>query len=559
MSAIRQRTSGPVAAGWDQLFSLAKKEADDRLVLERELRRWCDAHGADAALYAEIEGASRRLVSSGKTAFPERLPADGEAHGWARVELPQAQLLVAIPGRASGATSSERASGATVPGHASGATASPDPSGSDLAEEEALLLLAAGARISGLKRQIQQQEFQANFRGVELEALYDVGLAIASTLDLEELCEEALLRAVSLLDARRGALYLLEGGSYRLTSRFGGEALDELPAEDNDAASLAKGVAPEGWLPGARHLLAVPVEIEGDARGVLIVADKESRRGVGPFPVTDRRTLLLFANQAAIALENAKLHKLALEKERLEREMELAAEIQQQLLPKIMPKIPGYEVIGWNRPARQAGGDYFDFHGLGDGGWGLVVGDVVGKGVPAAILVSTLHSALHVLLDQMEVGPPLIERLNRHIFESSSANKFITMLLAALDTESGRLAYLNAGHNPGLLVRAEGDVEQLASAGLPLGLMAQGQFGIKTLEISRGDLVCIYSDGITECEAPDEEEYGLERLIDLLTEQREQPLAEILHRIDQAVTDYAQGQPQGDDQTVILLRSCVAW
>ena len=544
MSAVRQKTSDPVSAGreqrglpwpgWEQLFSLARKEADDRRVLERQLERWCRAHGADAALYTRIDGTSRRLIEVGATRFPERLPAATDSDGWRRVELPEAQLLHTV-----------RADLATPD------SATPDPPA-----EDALLLLAAGARISSLKRQIQEQEFQANFRGVELEALYDVGLAIASTLDLEELCEEALLRAVSLLDARRGALYLLEGDSYRLTSRFGGAALDRLPAKDVDLNDLASGAAAADWVQGSRHLLAVPVEIEGDARGVLIVADKESRRGVGPFPDTDRRTLSLFANQAAIALENAKLHRLALEKERLEREMELAAEIQQQLLPKVMPKIPGYEVIGWNRPARQAGGDYFDFQGLGNGGWGLVVGDVVGKGLPAALLVSTLHSALRVLLDQMEVGPPLIERLNRHIFESSSANKFITMLLAALDAEGGRLAYLNAGHNPGLLVRAGGEVEQLASGGLPLGLMAQGQFCARTLELRHGDLVCIYSDGITECQAPDEEELGLDRLIELLTEQRRQPLAGILHRIDLAVTDFAQDQPQGDDQTVILLRRC---
>lgn len=120
--------------------------------------------------------------------------------------------------------------------------------------------------------------------------------------------------------------------------------------------------------------------------------------------------------------------------------MELASEIQAQLLPKIMPTIPGFEVIGWNRPARQVGGDYYGFQGLGDGRWGLVVGDVTGKGMPAALLVSTLHSALRVLLDRMEVGPALIERLNQHIYESSSSNKFITMLLAALDSEGSRLA-----------------------------------------------------------------------------------------------------------------------
>ncbi len=523
-SPARRETSDRASGSWTQLFSLAKKEADDRQVLEQELRRWCEAHGADAALYTETAGGRRRLLSVGRTPFPEQETGTESGGDWARVELPHAHLLHTAE--------------------------------TDAAEQDTLLLLAAGARISDLKRQVQEQKFQAKFRGVELEALYDVGLAIASTLDLEELCEEALLRAVSLLDARRGALYLLDSGSYRLTSRFGGRALAELPTVKNNVASLAESEEARAWLPGTRHLLAVPVEIEGDARGVLIVADKESRHGVGPFPATDRRTLSLFANQAAIALENAKLHKLALEKERLEREMELAADIQKQLLPKVMPKIPGYEVIGWNRPARQAGGDYYDMRGLGEGGWGLVVGDVVGKGVPAAILVSTLHSALHVLLDQMEVGPPLIERLNRHIFESSSANKFITMLLAALDTRGHRLAYLNAGHNPGLLVRADGEVVEMTSAGLPLGLMPQGQFGVSTLDLGSGDLVCIYSDGITECEAPDEEEFGAERLIALLADQGGRPLPEILHRIDSAVTEFAQGQPQGDDQTVILLRRC---
>ena len=518
----------PAASGWEQLFSLTQREADDRQVLENKLRQWCTSCGADAALYTESDGAHRRLLAQGETEFPNEAPPPGETpESWNRVELPRAVLL-----------------------H----TAGPDSQHS----RETLLLLAAGARISSLKRQIEEQKFQAKFRGVELEALYDVGLAIASTLDLEELCEEALLRAVSLLDARRGALYLLENQHYRLSSRFGGEAAEAFDASEDDVASLLSGEIPTtlALLPGACHLLAVPVEIEGDARGALIVADKESRRGVGPFPETDRRTLLLFANQAAIAIENAKLHRLALEKERLEREMELAADIQNQLLPKSMPKIPGYEVIGWNRPARQAGGDYYGFQGLEGGAWGLVVGDVVGKGVPAALLVSTLHSALHVLLDQMEVGPPLIERLNRHIFESSSPNKFITMLLAALDTQGNRLAYLNAGHNPGLLIRSHGEVLELSSAGLPLGLMAQGHCGISTLDLEHGDLVCIYSDGITECEAPDEEEYGLERLTDLVTTHRDRPLSEILHRIDSAVTDFAQGQPQGDDQTVVMLRRC---
>ena len=193
---------------------------------------------------------------------------------------------------------------------------------------------------------IQEQSFQANFRGVELENLYEVGLAIASTLDLDELGEQVLLRAVSLLDARRGALYLLRRrwqrlpACYRLTSRFGGDALSGVrdSTRSTDLHGMLAGEWTTGgrrdWIPGAAlPAWPRPSRSRASPRGLLVVADKESRHGVGPFPIPPIAGLSsLFANQAAIALENAKLHRLALEKERLEREMELAAEIQQQML-----------------------------------------------------------------------------------------------------------------------------------------------------------------------------------------------------------------------------------
>jgi sigma-B regulation protein RsbU (phosphoserine phosphatase) len=298
----------------------------------------------------------------------------------------------------------------------------------------------------------------------------------------------------------------------------------------------------------------VPIEVESGARGLIAVADKESRRGVGPFFPPDRRTLSLFANQAALALENARLHLQALEKERLEREMHLAAEIQRQILPKGSPVVPGFQVAGWYRPARQIGGDYYDLFPLRDGRLGLVLGDVSGKGMPAALMVSTLHSALRLLLDQAVFGPVLLERLNRHIAESSASNKFITMLLAELDPLSGVLHYMNAGHNPAILLRQDGSVEHLGAGGLPLGLMPEARFQSRAITLGRGDLLCIYSDGITEAESPREEEFGMERLTDLLRRGRDLPLAELTALIPEAVGEHSQGLPQGDDQTLVLLR-----
>ncbi len=504
------------------LFSLEHRAADDQRLLRKELQSWCSAHRADAALYVTEEGSPSLFLRVGDSGFPGEPPTELPV-GWKRIELPGAVLVTTAAGELQ-------------------------------AHDPHLLLLAAGSRISSLKHKIHEHSFQAKFRGVELEALYEVGLAIASTLDFEELCEEVLLRAIALLDARRGALYLLEEDEYRLHRTIGGAARESFATREIDLS--AGGAGPEDWIPESKHLLAVPIDSDGNRRGLLVVADKESRRGVGPFPPTDRRTLSLFANQAAIALENARLHKLALDKERLEREMELAAEIQQQILPKVKTTIPGFEVAGWNRPARQVGGDYFDIRPLPEGHFALVVGDVTGKGMPAALLVSTLHSALRLLFDRVGMGAELAARLNRHVCESSSVNKFITLLLAALDSRERRLTYINAGHNPGILLRGDGEAETLGSGGLPLGLLPDAEYVMGELELRSGDLLCLYSDGITECEGDDEEEFGLERLIEVLRVNRERPLEEIITTIDQATADFARGRPQGDDQTVVLLRCC---
>jgi sigma-B regulation protein RsbU (phosphoserine phosphatase) len=419
------------------------------------------------------------------------------------------------------------------------------------------LAVAAAAREVQLVHRLRLQDFEAKTRGVQIEALYDVGLAIASTLDFERLCEEILMRAVSLLDARRGALYLARENDLHLERAFGGEAADRLNLMDDEVVGLLAGEARPNCcaLPGAQHLYAAPILLDGQAKGLIVVGDKESRRGVGPFRAEDRRTLELFANQAAIALENAELHRQALEKERLEREIELASQIQRQILPQGAPEIPGFELAGWYRPARHIGGDYYDFFALGtEGRTALVVGDVSGKGVPAALLVSTLHSALRLLVEREGVTPALFERLNRHILLSSSANKFITLLFAELDPADGTITYVNAGHNPGLLSRADGRVDRLGAGGLPLGLLPGATFRAERLGLECGDLLCIYSDGITEASAPDDEEFGLDRLAQLLVAGRARPLAEVVAEIDRAVVEFAAGRPQGDDQTIVLLR-----
>ena len=511
---------------WSLVEKATDRDWENGTALRRVLDLWCEAHGVRAAAVFAPSGQGYDLIQGSRhAAFPP--PADGE------------QPLLEVPGGFRLLVDGE-------------------PPALDAFDRALGLLVSAAARVHRAHERLKEQQFAENYKVVTLEALYDVGLAVASTLDLEELCGEILLRAVSLLDARRGAFYLAAEGAYTLRGTIGGDARPSLPQDDPGLATIELGAGTEAsgleLLPGARFPLTVAIAYKGVTKGLLAVADKESRTGVGPFPETDRRALELFATQAAIALENASLYRQALEKERLEREMQLAAEIQRGILPTAMPCSTDLEIVGWNRPTRSVGGDYYGSVSLHDGALGVVVADVTGKGMPAALLVSTLHSALHLLLDKREPDGDLLATLNEHIVDSSGSNKFITMILVDVDPRAEMLGFLNAGHNPGLVVRSDGTVEELHASGLPLGLLRGATYAYRRMPFVPGDLVCLYSDGITECASPADEEFGQDRLTEFLVERRQVPLSKILQELDEAVTRFAAGKPQGDDQTVVLLR-----
>ena len=534
--------SGSVGDLWRLAATADVADWESGAVQARLVRQWCEANGLGGAQIYRRDG--------------------GPVASWGvlgkRESSLEHDLVLYYAGNDEAAGSGD---GAGMGEDSAGMDGGRTPEGSELAD-----ILAVGLRLRELADELKDRKFHDNYNVVTLQAVYDVGLAIASTLNLEELTEEILLRAVSLLDARRGAFYLRDAeGRLALAGTIGAGARDVLdvpPVAGSDGAALEEAAA--GVIPAAEHSLAVPIEGDGGSGnvGLLVVADKESRTGIGPFAASDRRALSLFANQAAIALTNANLHRQALEKERLEREVELAAEIQRNILPSDMPDVGCFETVGWSRPSRQVGGDYYGSLQLKGSRRGMVVADVTGKGMPAALLVSTLDSALRLLVDDsrpgsegvgVETSAELFERLNKHIVESSATNRFITLILVEVDPQSRSVRYVNAGHNPGLLVRRRGEVMPLGASGLPLGLLPSATYRVDEVEMAPGDLVCLYSDGITECESVAEEEYGQERLETFLRERRDRPLSEIVRAIDDEVSRFGAGLPQGDDQTVVLI------
>ena len=411
-----------------------------------------------------------------------------------------------------------------------------------------------------LGRQVRDAEFELKARLLELESLYDLGLSLGGQLDLSTLADEVLFRSISLTDAGKGSLVLYDKNEVLLERSVGCELLvarDCLAWELPEGGLINNGVCDsptDGMRDGTcQKYLAVPISVPDRRLGVLVVADKESRDGrVLDFTATDARLLSLFANQAAAAIQTARLHRDAIEKERIERDLELAATIQRQILPRDLPVVPGLEIAARNRPTRQVGGDYFDLFPLSGGRLAFLVADVSGKGVAAALLVSTVHAAVHLQIDDAKTVADLVARIDRHLQRYAATRKFLTAFFGLLEPDNGTLRYVSAGHNPALLKRASGEIEQLKATGVPLGMFPHSSWKEETVTLERGDLLCVYTDGVSEALDAADEEFGLDRLSRLLI-----PAAtteEICRSVFDAVENFAADVPQYDDQTLLLVR-----
>jgi sigma-B regulation protein RsbU (phosphoserine phosphatase) len=439
------------------------------------------------------------------------------------------------------------------------------PAIDDTMEEDVAFVRAGAAFLSTLianQRLLQETregDFQLKYRLWELESLYDIGLSIASTLNVDELADAILFRMISLTNARRAALFLRDEDRFRLYRTFGDVREDFLDSElTGQLIREGKPLAFEGdsacLFPGCMSFVAVPIKGSNDAViGVLAAADRETREGgIGAFEANELRLLALFGNQVAIALENARLHAEALEKQAMERDLELAATIQQNILPNSIPLFDDLKIAALSRPARQVGGDYHAFF-VRDGIVTALVADVAGKSMPAALLVSALHAVLHLLFAEGRDLGEIATELNRHIHNWSAENKFITMIMVSIDRENETIQFVNAGHNPGYVI-VEGQLEELRSHGLPIGILANSRYMPQTRPFPAGSYAVLYSDGITEAEDVADEEFGNERLEAILSEHVGESAELIRNQIADAVDAFVGEAPQKDDETIVIVQ-----
>lgn len=303
---------------------------------------------------------------------------------------------------------------------------------------------------------------------------------------------------------------------------------------------------------GSRTILVVPLLVADEPIGALLADDIDTTHMFNPRRV---RILSGIADQAAIAIENARLHAQEAERARLGRELELAHDIQRSLLPAEPPRLPGYQIAYRWRSAREVGGDFFDFLLLAPDRLGLVIADVSDKGVPAALYMMFARTLMRVsALSGREPAAALL-RTNELILADSTSDMFVTATYGVLDAAGHTLTYASAGHNLALHAPAGGRAaEPLISEGIALGIVAETEIKQKALELAPGDVILFYTDGVIEALNPAGEEFGAQRLDDILCAQRAAPAEAIADAIDAAVREFTGGAAQYDDLTLIVVK-----
>lgn len=305
-------------------------------------------------------------------------------------------------------------------------------------------------------------------------------------------------------------------------------------------------------LQGIRSVLAVPLSVDERHIFGLIYADSPTNEATFTSDHLDILTTL--ASVASIRVENASLLEERMNRERMEHELELATEIQQRFQPAGPPVVEGYEFQGISFACYEIGGDYYDFIERGDGKILVALGDVSGKGTGAALLMSSLHAAIHAQIAAKISLDETVVAVNEYLAENTPANRFVTLFIAELDPATGELRFINAGHNPPLLARANGTVEQLESGGLPLGIMPFSEYEAGTVSLGKGDALIIYSDGVSEANNLAEEEFGMERLSAVIMANVTASASGIRDKVESALSEFTGTAPANDDITLVIVK-----
>jgi serine phosphatase RsbU (regulator of sigma subunit) len=415
----------------------------------------------------------------------------------------------------------------------------------------------------------------------ELEFLNELCRVVASNTELEPILEWIVNKTTRMLSADEGSIRLLEstdGQEQVVKTRYRAEqpgiSLGSWPNRISqqvmgflihfDEPLATPDLAQDRRFPGLkneetrlRSVLAVPLKVDNRFTGMLAVTQTTAGR---QWKQDEVQLLSIVASSSAGVLEQARLRALEVknkelvEREKLrERELTMAREIQMSLLPRASLKFASWEISGLVVPAREVGGDSFDFFPLGDGRVALAIADVSGKGVPAAIMMSNLQASLRAFCNGHRPIPEAIQYVNSSVARTAPSGKFITMFYGEFDSGRGVLRYCNAGHNYPMARRSDGSLIDLADGGLPLGIMDGAVYDEGEIALAEGDALLLYSDGISEALDAFGQEFGETRLRSVWGTRGAAPPAFVIDAVLAEVQAFRGHAVQSDDMTLVVL------
>jgi sigma-B regulation protein RsbU (phosphoserine phosphatase) len=395
-------------------------------------------------------------------------------------------------------------------------------------------------------------------------ALVRAGRELADHRPLGELFQLILDLSVEAVGGSRAVLMTLEGDElmaranrgegFRISKTIRDQVLREknsLLVRDtamDDVFKLQASIV----MQRVRSFMAVPLQTNEKVIGLLYIDMPDITR---EFSKEDLSLLTVMANVAAIRIEHARLNEVEQAEKIMSKELSQAGEIQRGLLPSAAPKVPGMDLAGYNLPCRTVGGDYFDFFQLSDGKIAVVVGDVAGKGMPAAMLMSSLQARLQILVETDENPASIVTRLNKSISGNCPDNRFITFFLAIINPATGEIRYCNAGHNPPLLVKANGLTEKLEGGGIILGILPIAQYTEHGSSIQSGDTLVLFSDGVSEA-MPNgsDEEFGESRISTAILNRTGLNSHQLIGGVIEDLQVWCAGTPYADDVTLLIVK-----
>ncbi len=396
-----------------------------------------------------------------------------------------------------------------------------------------------------------------------ISALIRAGNELAGNRPLAELFPFILDLAIKAVAADRGVLLTVDNGELTIRAHRGEGFRISSAVRDrvlNTGASvLVRDTAFDDALRERRSiveqhirtLMAVPLQTADQIIGIIYLDSPSLMR---EFTRDDLNLLTVMANVAAIRIEHTRFAEIERARQLLARDLEQAAEIQRGFLPAGPPAVQGLDVAGHNAPCRTVGGDYYDFFPYENNHLAMVLGDVSGKGMPASLLMMGLQARVQVLIEEPKDLADVMTRLNRITSANCPPNRFITLFFCILNAETGELTFCNAGHNPPLIVRADGSHVQLKGGGPVVGILPFIEYKQFQANLDVGDTLVIYSDGVTEATNPAGDEFDIDGLAAVVAAHRSEPAANIINEVNAALKVYTADAPPADDVTLIVAR-----